>query len=288
MISWLPRFKFARRTLVWYWKIAAILTMTGGTMFLMWLGEQIDEFGIEPAGPAPLRPQQGGERGPGGHQRGDVDPDQQGHQPSGVVGGHRLEGDVGGQVVDHVGGQGSRAGHPGQVAGAPSRRRRASEDRLQAVPQRDVDGHEQCRHRQRHLPRHVDPPSRVRSRTASTTTRTTAAPVATHAGDSPSANSGPTARHTAPATRNSTGSCGSGGASSTKRPPSSRRCRAHSTTVVPTTAATAGSAASRRYPPWPRPSARSGAGPAGWSGWRREQEAGRVGEPQRGQGERDG
>jgi preprotein translocase subunit SecY len=31
---------------VWYWKIAAIMTMTAGTMFLMWLGEQIDEFGI--------------------------------------------------------------------------------------------------------------------------------------------------------------------------------------------------------------------------------------------------
>jgi preprotein translocase subunit SecY len=32
--------------LVWYWKIAAVLTMTAGTVFLMWLGEQIDEFGI--------------------------------------------------------------------------------------------------------------------------------------------------------------------------------------------------------------------------------------------------
>ncbi|HEY3391907.1 MAG TPA: preprotein translocase subunit SecY [Lacipirellulaceae bacterium] len=32
--------------LVWHWKLAAILTMTAGTMFLMWLGEQIDEFGI--------------------------------------------------------------------------------------------------------------------------------------------------------------------------------------------------------------------------------------------------
>ncbi len=28
------------------WKIAAILTMTAGTVFLMWLGEQIDEYGI--------------------------------------------------------------------------------------------------------------------------------------------------------------------------------------------------------------------------------------------------
>lgn len=32
--------------LIWYWKIASVLTMTAGTMFLMWLGEQIDEFGI--------------------------------------------------------------------------------------------------------------------------------------------------------------------------------------------------------------------------------------------------
>ena len=28
------------------WKIVAVLTMTAGTVFLMWLGEQIDEFGI--------------------------------------------------------------------------------------------------------------------------------------------------------------------------------------------------------------------------------------------------
>src|SRR6188768_3681184 len=28
------------------WKITTILTMTAGTIFLMWLGEQIDEFGI--------------------------------------------------------------------------------------------------------------------------------------------------------------------------------------------------------------------------------------------------
>src|SRR5262245_57049221 len=32
--------------IVWYWQIAAVLTMTAGTIFLMWLGEQIDEFGI--------------------------------------------------------------------------------------------------------------------------------------------------------------------------------------------------------------------------------------------------
>ncbi len=36
----------ARVALVWYWKIATVLTMTAGTIFLMWLGEQIDEFGI--------------------------------------------------------------------------------------------------------------------------------------------------------------------------------------------------------------------------------------------------
>ena len=28
------------------WQIISVLTMTAGTMFLMWLGEQIDEFGI--------------------------------------------------------------------------------------------------------------------------------------------------------------------------------------------------------------------------------------------------
>jgi preprotein translocase subunit SecY len=31
---------------IWYWKLTTVLTMTAGTMFLMWLGEQIDEFGI--------------------------------------------------------------------------------------------------------------------------------------------------------------------------------------------------------------------------------------------------
>ena len=29
-----------------FWQLAAVLTMTTGTIFLMWLGEQIDEFGI--------------------------------------------------------------------------------------------------------------------------------------------------------------------------------------------------------------------------------------------------
>jgi preprotein translocase subunit SecY len=30
----------------WGWKLVAVMTMTCGTVFLMWLGEQIDEFGI--------------------------------------------------------------------------------------------------------------------------------------------------------------------------------------------------------------------------------------------------
>jgi preprotein translocase subunit SecY len=34
-------------TMAWIgWQIAAVMTMTAGTVFLMWLGEQIDEFGI--------------------------------------------------------------------------------------------------------------------------------------------------------------------------------------------------------------------------------------------------
>jgi preprotein translocase subunit SecY len=32
--------------LTWGWTIVAVLTMTAGTVFLMWIGEQIDEFGI--------------------------------------------------------------------------------------------------------------------------------------------------------------------------------------------------------------------------------------------------
>jgi preprotein translocase subunit SecY len=39
-------FQNAAGSLIWSWKIVAVLTMTAGTMFLMWLGEQIDEFGI--------------------------------------------------------------------------------------------------------------------------------------------------------------------------------------------------------------------------------------------------
>ncbi|BBO36383.1 preprotein translocase subunit SecY [Lacipirellula parvula] len=34
------------RTLMFSWTIVAVLTMTAGTVFLMWIGEQIDEFGI--------------------------------------------------------------------------------------------------------------------------------------------------------------------------------------------------------------------------------------------------
>ncbi|MCH7750731.1 MAG: preprotein translocase subunit SecY [Planctomycetes bacterium] len=33
-------------TLPFTWKLTAVLTMTAGTVFLMWIGEQIDEFGI--------------------------------------------------------------------------------------------------------------------------------------------------------------------------------------------------------------------------------------------------
>ncbi len=39
-------FRSSSGALVWHWKITAVLTMTAGTTFLMWLGEQIDEFGI--------------------------------------------------------------------------------------------------------------------------------------------------------------------------------------------------------------------------------------------------
>ena len=33
-------------SLAFSWKVVAVLTMTAGTVFLMWIGEQIDEFGI--------------------------------------------------------------------------------------------------------------------------------------------------------------------------------------------------------------------------------------------------
>ena len=36
----------ATRSLSFSWQLVAVLTMTAGTVFLMWIGEQIDEFGI--------------------------------------------------------------------------------------------------------------------------------------------------------------------------------------------------------------------------------------------------
>ena len=33
-------------SLPWAWSFTGVLTMTAGTVFLMWLGEQIDEYGI--------------------------------------------------------------------------------------------------------------------------------------------------------------------------------------------------------------------------------------------------
>jgi preprotein translocase subunit SecY len=41
-----PSFLTAAGGIDLYWQIVAVLTMTAGTIFLMWLGEQIDEFGI--------------------------------------------------------------------------------------------------------------------------------------------------------------------------------------------------------------------------------------------------
>lgn len=52
-VAWLVRAGFVREEfltpgggLQFSWQIVAVLTMTTGTVFLMWLGEQIDEFGI--------------------------------------------------------------------------------------------------------------------------------------------------------------------------------------------------------------------------------------------------
>ena len=42
----LPQFMNDAGQLTWGWTIVAVLTMTAGTIFLMWIGEQIDEFGI--------------------------------------------------------------------------------------------------------------------------------------------------------------------------------------------------------------------------------------------------
>ena len=41
-----PAFLNANGTLTFGWQLTAVLTMTAGTVFLMWLGEQIDEYGI--------------------------------------------------------------------------------------------------------------------------------------------------------------------------------------------------------------------------------------------------
>ncbi len=55
MMSWIASpslglinadFLNASGELTLFWKFTAVLTMTAGTIFLMWLGEQIDEFGI--------------------------------------------------------------------------------------------------------------------------------------------------------------------------------------------------------------------------------------------------
>lgn len=40
------QFQNAAGELMFSWQIVAVLTMTAGTVFLMWLGEQIDEYGI--------------------------------------------------------------------------------------------------------------------------------------------------------------------------------------------------------------------------------------------------
>jgi preprotein translocase subunit SecY len=42
----LPAFQNADGGMLWSWQVISIFTMTAGTVFLMWLGEQIDEFGI--------------------------------------------------------------------------------------------------------------------------------------------------------------------------------------------------------------------------------------------------
>lgn len=42
----LPAFQNAAGEMLVGWQIISVLTMTAGTVFLMWLGEQIDEFGI--------------------------------------------------------------------------------------------------------------------------------------------------------------------------------------------------------------------------------------------------
>lgn len=41
-----PEFLDGSKHMFWSWHVIAVLTMTCGTIFVMWLGEQIDEFGI--------------------------------------------------------------------------------------------------------------------------------------------------------------------------------------------------------------------------------------------------
>jgi preprotein translocase subunit SecY len=41
-----PDYLTADGSLLFGWQVVSVLTMTAGTIFLMWLGEQIDEFGI--------------------------------------------------------------------------------------------------------------------------------------------------------------------------------------------------------------------------------------------------
>jgi preprotein translocase subunit SecY len=42
----MPQFLNETGSLTWGWQVVTVVTMTAGTVFLMWLGEQIDEFGI--------------------------------------------------------------------------------------------------------------------------------------------------------------------------------------------------------------------------------------------------
>src|SRR5271170_5708608 len=42
----LPQFLSPTGSLTFGWQLVTVVTMTAGTVFLMWLGEQIDEFGI--------------------------------------------------------------------------------------------------------------------------------------------------------------------------------------------------------------------------------------------------
>ncbi len=46
LVAQSPQFVNDSGSLLLHWRIIAVLTMTAGTVFLMWIGEQIDEFGI--------------------------------------------------------------------------------------------------------------------------------------------------------------------------------------------------------------------------------------------------